>query len=451
MKILVDCRCLNYPFLTGVNAYTIRLLHSLSSIKSANPEIKLVAMGLKNTRLRDLMNRFPFLFGLFEEHISLAQYLNYQDYSITQNSWFHKFLEVKLIAQNWFYTNLNNDKIEKYDFILLPQPRLLGLNSQSKLITIFHDIFSILDKQKQLPQSLIFNKKTCQTLINRSYKIIAGSISTCKDINKTFFNQTNFINPKIQLIYPALPNLQELQIFENSRVQVLGTQSHKSDIDRLPLDKGKVKQGILAMYCPKEMAAQADRGYQNDDTQTKELKIKTQPYILAISGIEPRKNWHNLLLAHKYLQEKYNWNITLILSGSTINQKYCNKLLQIIERHKIKNIIWQINVSELEKNELIKNCEFVVYPSYYEGFGFPILEAFEHGKVVVTSRISSMPEIGKNSCIYANPFSFVSIANCIYLLRADLKLRQNLESNIKKTRKHYSWIEMKNTLEKILI
>ena len=369
-------------------------------------------MGIKINRKRELMSDFPFLLDLFEEHISLARYLGHQDSTITQSNWFHKCLEMNLTACNWFDKDLDDQSLDFYDYIILPQPRLLKFNPKSKVITIFHDIFSILDKQKQLPQSLIFNRLTCQTLINRSHKVIAGSISTFQDINKTFFDKNDFDNPKIQLIYPALPNLQKL----------------------LNYNKNKF------LHLQKDFK----------DPQS-ETRISSKLYILAISGIETRKNWYNLLLAHKFLQIQYNWKLDLVLSGSIIDQKYYKVLVKLIERQQIENVVWQINPSESQKNELLKNCEFVAYPSYYEGFGFPILEAFEHNKVVVTSRISSMSEIGKDACIYANPFSYQNIANCIYLAQTDLNFKRSLEENIAKNKSQYSWHEMINAFEKLLV
>jgi glycosyltransferase involved in cell wall biosynthesis len=434
MKILVDCRCLNYPFLTGVNSYTIRLLHCLSIVKSSDAELKIVAMGCHNSRLRGLMTQFPFLINLFESHISLAQYLGYENSSLTQSGWFHKLLEIKLISKNWLTKKLDNSTVSKYDYVILPQPRLLQLHPDSKLITVFHDIFSILDGQKAIPQSIIFNKRTCQSLVDQSHKIIAGSISTCQDVSKVLFGQNGFSNPKIKLIYPALPKLQELQNQTNKISNQI-----KAEAVKLPLAKG--------------LAAQADWGYKGDETtiQNEKSKILTDPYILAISGIEPRKNWHNLILAHKYLQDKYDWKLNLVLSGSIIDSKYYKKLIQIIAQHQIQNVIWHVNIDEQTKTQLIKNCEFVAYPSFYEGFGFPILEAFEYDKVVVTSRISSLPEIGKQACVYVNPYSYTSIANCMYLLQIDLDFKQSLIANIDKCKNKYCWDEMVKSLHQILV
>ncbi len=419
IKILVDCRCLNYPFLTGVNTYTIRLLHCLSTIKSQNSKFEITALGLKDSRINELAGDFPFLDSLFETHISLAQYLGHKDCKSTKfnwiSNWIGKYLELSLIIQNWLGASLDFPSIVKYDYIILPQPRLLHFHPESKVITIFHDIFAILDKQKNFPKSLIFNYYTSQSLVSRSHKVITGSISTSQDINKTFFGQHNFDNPKIQLIYPALPSLLELQ-----------TNLQNSSKLNMPNNlKSQVK------------------------SQVKTERI-IQPYVLAISGIEPRKNWINLILAHNYLQMNYDWKSTLVLSGSIVDPKYYKLLLNLIAVKQIQNVVWQISPDENQKSELLKSCEFVVYPSYYEGFGFPILEAFEHNKIVVTSKISSMPEIGKDACVYANPFSYQSIANCVYLLHIDPKFKLELESNIAKVKSQYDWSQMTNNLKKLL-
>jgi glycosyltransferase involved in cell wall biosynthesis len=400
MKILVDCRCLNYPFWTGVNSYALRLLDGLRIIKSKRPDMVVVSLGLKPSRLAQLQKDFALFTELFDRNTSLVEYSGY-DLDFGDFEFGHKFMETKLIVKNWFGLTLDKSYIEQFDYVILPQPRLLPLHPDSKLITVFHDIYSILNRDASLPQSLIFNHKTCQTLVNRSHKVIAGSISTCQDINKTFLNAKGFHNPKLQLIYPSIPNIDELQKTRNE--------------ERLEEDK---IQG---------------------------------EYLLALSGIEPRKNWENLILAHQHLQQNYNWNASLVLAGAVVDQKYYQKLLDLIQKHKIQNIIWQLNTNESQKIVLIQNSLFLCYPSMYEGFGFPLLEAFEHGKTVVTSRISSMPEIGKDACSYVNPFNYVSIANGIWLVYLDLEYRKSLEGNIAKVKSQYNWSEMEITLGKILV
>jgi glycosyltransferase involved in cell wall biosynthesis len=404
MKILVDCRCLNYPFLTGVNAYTIRFLNCLNSIKTLHPEMEITAMGFKSARLKSLSQQFGFLNSIFDRSITLAHYHCF----IINSDKIHKVLEAKINFKNIFNSSLDNTKIQYYDYVILPQPRLLELNPNSKLITIFHDVYSLLNNDSKFIQSIVFSKKTCQTLVDRSYKIIAGSISTCKDVSKLFLPNSGIFsssNNNLKLIYPALPDLAQLQSDPTPKSNILET----------------------------------------------ELQIGSQQFILAISGIEPRKNWINILFAHKYLQQHYDYKYNLVLAGSVVDLQHYKSLLILIEKYMIKNVIWKLNPTEFEKNHLLKNCEFLVYPSLYEGFGFPILEAFEFGKTAVTSRISSMTEIGKDACLYVNPFDHLSIANGIWLLCVDKTFKQKVTDNILRNKNNFGWIEMQNELERLLV
>ena len=78
---------------------------------------------------------------------------------------------------------------------------------------------------------------------------------------------------------------------------------------------------------------------------------------------------------------------------------------------------------------LYNSCEYCIYPSEYEGFGIPILEAFSYGKPVATSNISSMPEVGGDAADYFNPHELKSIENSIIKMN-NPDYRTSLEANI---------------------
>lgn len=80
-----------------------------------------------------------------------------------------------------------------------------------------------------------------------------------------------------------------------------------------------------------------------------------------------------------------------------------------------------------------------IYPSFYEGFGLPILEAMTLGTPVITSSVSSMPEVGGDAAIYVNPHDVDALANRIYQLGLDPILRQSLIEKGKNRAKLYSW------------
>lgn len=405
MTILVDCRCLNYPYFTGVNTYVIRLLHTLYKIKKSNLDIHITALGIQFVIWQKLIDRFDFLTDLFDTQLTMQEYLS--GYTWTKNIKSvnkAKIMELEILIRKTTKTDLFSDLIPYFDFVICPQPRVLPIHTNSNLITVFHDIYAILTGNSKFPQNIIYSKVNCQKIINTSQTIITNSICTAVDIAKIFPDSMS----KIQTIYPALPVLQEIE-------------------------------SLSYIACQKN----TKENYQNFD-------LKNNSYILALSGFEQRKNWYNLILAHHYLHQNHNWSTKLVLAGSIVDYEYYTSLKNLIQKHKIQNIIWIIQPTEIEKNNLLQKCMFMAYPSFYEGFGFPILEAQKYNKIVLTSRVSSMPEIGKNRCFYINPFDYIDIADGFLILTRDLNFRQKLEQNITQNQAEYSWGELQFKLNKIL-
>jgi glycosyltransferase involved in cell wall biosynthesis len=132
------------------------------------------------------------------------------------------------------------------------------------------------------------------------------------------------------------------------------------------------------------------------------------PYMLCVSSLGKRKNIPNLIKAHSQLDNPPK----LIIAGG----KGDDEAQVILAKNENKNCEILLNPTDAHLQSLYKNCLFTVYPSVYEGFGIPILEAFQHGKVVATSNISSMPEVGGNAAEYFNPLDLDSITNALSFL-----------------------------------
>lgn len=133
------------------------------------------------------------------------------------------------------------------------------------------------------------------------------------------------------------------------------------------------------------------------------VKKPSRPYILAVGTQEPRKNIGRLIQAFQRLKNK---DIDLVVVG-----KYGwghNNL-----KFEIKNLKMLGYVSDGELANLYTNASVFVYPSLYEGFGIPILEAFNCDCPVITSDVSSLPEVGGKAAIYVDPLSISDIAEKI--------------------------------------
>ena len=92
------------------------------------------------------------------------------------------------------------------------------------------------------------------------------------------------------------------------------------------------------------------------------------------------------------------------------------------------DIIFTNFVSDMDLDRLYEEALLVSYVSYYEGFGLPVLEALDKGKAVITSNISSMPEVGGDAVCYINPYDIGEIADAIQKLAEDDLYRRHLEA-----------------------
>lgn len=163
-----------------------------------------------------------------------------------------------------------------------------------------------------------------------------------------------------------------------------------------------------------------------------------QPFILFVSTIEPRKNIVNLVKAFNILKEKYAVNHHLILVGQK-GWEY-EKIFTEIDNSNFRQEIHHLGYLS---DEAVAVCyslaDVFVYPSLYEGFGLPILEAMTLGAPVITSNTSSLPEVAGLAAMYINPHDYESMAKTIYEVISQRDLREDLIARGKNRAKLYSW------------
>ncbi|WP_445736992.1 glycosyltransferase family 4 protein [Mariniflexile sp.] len=167
----------------------------------------------------------------------------------------------------------------------------------------------------------------------------------------------------------------------------------------------------------------------------KDKGIKKDNYLLCVGHVEPRKNYERLIIAFDKLVDKKNIDKKLVIVGKE-NFKVEPTMKLINQSDNVVYLGW-VDFGELLW--LYQNCLFHVFPSYYEGFGFPILEAAIFSKMTVGSNAASIPEIAGDGGIYFDPFSINSIYNNLVNVIEDESL---LNEKIEKTRKNlnnYSW------------
>ncbi|BAQ60036.1 glycosyl transferase [Geminocystis sp. NIES-3708] len=163
-----------------------------------------------------------------------------------------------------------------------------------------------------------------------------------------------------------------------------------------------------------------------------------EPFILFVSTIEPRKNIINLVKAFNILKQTYPINHHLILIGQK-GWEY-EKIFKEIDN---SNYRQQIHYLGYLSDEAVAVCynsaDVFVYPSVYEGFGLPLLEAMTLGAPVITSNTSSLPEVASSAAMYINPHDYESMAKTIYEVISQPDLREDLIIRGKNRAKLYSW------------
>lgn len=124
-----------------------------------------------------------------------------------------------------------------------------------------------------------------------------------------------------------------------------------------------------------------------------------EDYFLFVSTIEPRKNVDTIIEAFNLLKERYNTECKLVLAGG-LGWKYESTIRKIEKSKYSKDIIRTGFVSAKEKQCLFAGACAFIYPSLYEGFGIPLLEAMNYGLPIITTNVSSLPEVGGGAVMY---------------------------------------------------
>jgi len=159
-----------------------------------------------------------------------------------------------------------------------------------------------------------------------------------------------------------------------------------------------------------------------------------QPYILFVGTCEPRKNLRRLMKAFAMLK---NNNISLVIAGG---KGWGNvNINKWIEQFGLSGKVFPVGyVTNEQLAALYKNCIFLAMPSLYEGFGLPIVEAMSFGKVVLTSNLSSMPEVAGKAAVLIDPLNEQSISHGLKSL-LDKNRRNKLEAEAKKNSDRFTW------------
>lgn len=161
-------------------------------------------------------------------------------------------------------------------------------------------------------------------------------------------------------------------------------------------------------------------------------------YFIYVGAIQPRKNLINLLKAFSIFKKRQKTGMKLVLAGRLAWKN--NEFVELLKNYKYRDdVVLTGYLDERSLVNLLGAAYALVYPSFFEGFGVPVLEAMKCNIPALTSKHSSMEEIGEDAGLYFDPADHLDIADKMMLIYKDENLRKNMIEKGKVVAEKYSW------------
>jgi len=263
---------------------------------------------------------------------------------------------------------------------------------ESKLVVTIHDLIYKTHPQSHTPQTIELTEKYMRAIAARADQIICVSENTRRDLH-TFFS---ILPAKTCVIYNGVDHRTFFPLSEEQR--------------REPL------------------------------SQLAGLGIN-RPYVLSVGTIEPRKNLTGLLQSFAQLKARKAFHGQLVVVG--MKGWMQDNIESVIGPLGLKgDVIFTGFITDTQLRSLYNLAELFVFPSFYEGFGFPILEAFCCGVAVVTSKTSSCGEIAGQAALTVDPQDPAQIAGAMTQILQDKTLKRSLQQAGLKRAREFSFAAM---------
>lgn len=191
-----------------------------------------------------------------------------------------------------------------------------------------------------------------------------------------------------------------------------------------------------------------NKNEENGDS-LKKYNLEEKKYLFFIGRIEERKNISGIISAFEILKEKHQIPHKLVLVGKV--GYGAENIFQKVKKSKYeKDIIFTGFIDDDEKMNLLKSADILLFPSFYEGFGLPILEAQNLGVPVVASNVSSIIEVAGESASLVDPTEPSVMAQTIYYLITDKSWREKIVKKGFENVKRFNWEKCADELVEIL-
>ncbi len=177
---------------------------------------------------------------------------------------------------------------------------------------------------------------------------------------------------------------------------------------------------------------------EEENIKTRERYSNSCPYFYFVGSLHKRKNLTNLFKAFDSFKSKTKSDVKLLIVG---NKKWWKgEIEDTFNAMEYKNeVVFTGRIPLEEVNRIASASLSLVFVSFFEGFGLPLLEAYRSSTAVITSNTSSMPEVAGQGALYANPYNVESICEAMIELYKNPSLREDLIKKGQEQAKKYSW------------
>ena len=286
--------------------------------------------------------------------------------------------------------------VGRADIYHLPSPDRIGAYS-GKLIVTIHDLIYKTFPQGHMAETIELTEKYMKDIARKADGIICVSENTRRDLHRFF----DIPQEKSCVVHNGVDHAVFFPLAQDERLQAA--------------------------------------------TGLKSLGIN-KPFILCVGTIEPRKNLAGLLESFALLKSKMKFQGSLVVTG--MKGWMGENISGLIKKMNIQtDVIFTGFVSDDQLRQLYNMAEAFVFPSFYEGFGFPILEAFCCGAAVITSNTSSCAEIASDAAVTLDPKDITGLAQAMEQVLTDKILREHLRQAGLNRAKDFSFL---TTAEKTL-
>lgn len=161
-------------------------------------------------------------------------------------------------------------------------------------------------------------------------------------------------------------------------------------------------------------------------------------YFLFIGSLHPRKNLTNMFLAFDKFKKDHFSDVKLLIVGE--KKWWTSSISNVFESMEYKeDVVFAGRLDPEDLCNVLSGALSLVYVSYFEGFGIPIIEAYACGTPVITSNVTSMPEVAGDAAVLVNPFSVEKISDAMFKISSDKQFREDLIEKGFEREKDFSW------------